>query len=144
MVRSKRSEKQLLQQERRPCQAAKIGAVLLALEDVIHRAERCRQKLKRFGFSQRRWQEIVNDVEPDLRFLVRPKILDTIINYLHGTGKPMKREVLVRQLTAQGAGHPRRIRQSITNNLRNRNLALYSKSEIGLPEWKKRADARKK
>jgi hypothetical protein len=143
MVRRKRSQK-LPEHESRPCQAAKIGAVLLALEDVIHRAERCRQKLKRFGFSQRRWQEIVNDVEPDLRFLARPKILDAIITYLHSTGKPIERELLVRELTAQGAGHPRRIRQSITNNLRNRNLALYSKSEIGLPESNKRADARKK
>jgi hypothetical protein len=133
----KRQKKRGLHGAQKPCQGAKIGAVLLALEDVIHRAERCRQKLTRFGFSQKRWQEIVNDVDPDLRFVARPKILDAIITFLHSTGKPLKKEFLVRELTAQGAGHPRRIRQSITNNLRNKNLALNSKNEIGLPEWKK-------
>ena len=116
--------------------AQSVGAILLDLRSALRRAERCRLKLSRLGYSQQRWQEIVREVDPELRFMVRPKTLDAIVAYLRSEGKPVDRESLVRVLAAQRGGEARRIRQSVTANLHNQKLALYGVNRIGLPEWK--------
>ncbi|HEY2168770.1 MAG TPA: hypothetical protein VGJ30_04035, partial [Candidatus Angelobacter sp.] len=91
-------------------------------------------------FPQSRWQEIVNDVNPELRFVLRSQMLDTIIAYLKSAGKPVERNRLARALHTQAAGPMQRIRQSITTNLRIGNLTLHSGSKVGLPAWKKTAE----
>jgi hypothetical protein len=90
------------------------------------------------GYSQSRWQEIVKDVDPELRFLLRPQILDAIITRLQSIGEPVSRQLLVRDLNAQGAGVVQRIQQAITVNLRSGNLVLMPENEIGLLAWKNR------
>ena len=92
------------------------------------------------GFSQKRWQEIINDVNPELRFVLRSQMLDAIIAYLKSAGKPVEKTRLTRALYAQGAGPMQRIRQSITINLRAGNLTLHPGNKVGLPAWKKAAE----
>ncbi|HEY1525203.1 MAG TPA: hypothetical protein VGH51_03105 [Candidatus Angelobacter sp.] len=113
-----------------------VGAILLDLRNALRRAERCRRALSDLGYSRERWQEIVMDVDPELRFMVRPKMLDAIIIYLRSVGKPVSRNSLVHDLSAQAAGDLRRIRQSITANLHSKNLVMNADNKIGLPEWK--------
>ncbi len=117
-----------------PC----VGAVLLDLRNALRRVERCRRALSAAGYSRQRWQEIVNDVDPESRFMVGPKVLDAIISYIRSAREPVSKELLVHELSTQGAGPLRRIRQSITANLRNRKLVLYPGNKIGLPGWSKK------
>jgi hypothetical protein len=117
--------------------AACLGAVLLDLRNALRKAEQCRQKLLALGYSRQRWQEIINDVEPELRFVVRPKVLDAIIVYLRSIGQPISRELLVRQISTQGVGPLQRIRQAITANINSGKLIVSAKNNIGLPEWSK-------
>jgi hypothetical protein len=120
--------------------AARVGPLLLTLSQALREVERCRIALKAMGYSQKRWQEIVNDVNPELRFVLRSQMLDAIIAYLKSAGKPVEKNRLARALYAQGAGPIQRIRQSITTNLRIGNLTLYSGNKVGLPAWKKAAE----
>jgi hypothetical protein len=96
--------------------------------------------LKRLGFAQKRWQEIVNDVDPELRFVVRPKILDAIIGHIYRVGEPVAADLLIAELMSHEGRQLRRIRQSIAANLRRGNLVLHPDNTIGLPEWKKRTE----
>jgi hypothetical protein len=82
----------------------------------------------------------VNDVNPELRFVLRNQMLDPIVAYLKSAGKPVEKNRLTRALYAQGAGPIQRVRQSITLNLRAGNLTLYSGNKVGLPSWKKKAE----
>ena len=116
--------------------ASNVGALLLDLRDALQQAERCRLGLQALGYSQARWQEIVRDVDKELRFVLRPQILDAIITHLQSIGEPVNRQELVRDLNARGAGIPQRIKQSITQNLRSGNLMLFPGNKVGLPEWK--------
>lgn len=120
--------------------AARVGPLLLTLSQALREIERCRIALKAMGFSQKRWQEIVNDVNPELRFVLRSQMLDAIIAYLKSAGKPVEKNRLARALYAQGAGPMQRIRQSITINLRAGNLTLHPGNKVGLPAWKKAAE----
>jgi hypothetical protein len=120
--------------------AARVGPLLLDLSDALREVERCRIALKAMGYSQKRWQEIVNDVNPELRFVLRNQMLDPIVAYLKSAGKPVERNRLTRALYAQGAGPIQRIRQSITSNLRVGTLTLHSGNKVGLPTWKKTAE----
>jgi hypothetical protein len=144
VARIKRREIELALQHGTHCRAARIGPVLLELRNALRRAERCRRVLKRFGFSEQRWLEIVKDVDPNLRFMVRPQILDAIVTHLLSVGEPVGKEELAHKLFAERVESLERIRQSITVSLRSRKLANWPHNKIGLPEWKKRADARKK
>jgi hypothetical protein len=133
MVRGKR--KQLEPASRSgPCPGAKIGTVLLDLHDAIRSAQRCRQILHALGISRKEWQEIVQDVDPDMRFLARPQGLDVIVALLEKAGKPLGREALVRMLLVQG-GSSRQVRYRIHGYLRNGRLTLCRGDKIGLPEW---------
>lgn len=120
--------------------AASVGPLLLRLCNALQEVEHCRIALKAMGYPQNRWQEIVNDVNPELRFVVRGQMLDPIVAYLKSVGKPMERNRLARALYAQGAGPMQRIRQSITTNLRTGNLTLHSGNKVGLPAWKNSAE----
>jgi hypothetical protein len=115
---------------------ANIGPLLLELRDALRRAERCRIALFRMGYSRKRWLEIVNEVNPELRFVLQSQMLDPIVTYLKSVGKPVNRSRLSRELYAQAAGPIQRIRQSITVNLRSGNLTLYPGNRVGLPDWK--------
>jgi len=117
--------------------AASVGPLLLTLCNALQEVERCRIALKAMGYPQNRWQEIVNDVNPELRFVLRAQMLDPIVAYLKSAGKPVERNRLARALYAQAAGPMQRIRQSITTNLRAGNLTLHSGNKVGLPAWKK-------
>lgn len=117
---------------------ASIGQLLLDLRDALQRAQRCRWALQRLGYSDKRWQEIVRDVDPELRFALRPQMLDAIISHLQSVGKPVNRRTLARVLHLQAAGPLQRIRQTITLNLRSGNLTLCPGDKVGLPSWKKR------
>jgi hypothetical protein len=117
-----------------PCQGAKIGAVLLDLHDAIRSAQQCRQTLHALGISRKEWMEIVEDVDPDLKFLARPQALDVIVALLEEAGKPLDRAALVHALLAQG-GSSREVRYSVHRYLRNGRLTLYPGDKIGLPEW---------
>jgi hypothetical protein len=110
------------------------------LRNALQQVEHCRIALKSMGFPQNRWQEIVNDVNPELRFVVRGQMLDPIVAYLKSVGKPVERNRLTRALYAQAAGPMQRIRQSITTNLRTGNLTLHSGNKVGLPAWKNAAE----
>lgn len=107
--------------------ASNVGAVLLDLRNALQQVERCRLALKALGYSQARWQEIVRDVDPELRFALRPQILDAIITHLQSVGEPVNRQELVRDLNAHGAGIPQRIKQSLTQNLRSGYLTALSR-----------------
>jgi hypothetical protein len=137
MATSKRKSRR--QRREQPCRSARLGALLLKLHHGLRKVELCRRELKELGFSDRRWQEIVNDVNPDMRFAVRPRLLDAILDFLESAAEPVPREVLARELTAQGAGLLLRVRHSIAANLRNKSLASFPGDKIGLPEWKKDA-----
>ena len=113
-----------------------MGPLLLNLRNALTEVERCRIALKAMGFSQSRWQEIVNDVNPELRFALRNQMLDPIVAYLKSAGKPVERNRLARALYSQGAGPIQRIRQSITTNLRIGNLTPYAGNKVGLPAWR--------
>lgn len=123
-----------------PSAAASVGPILLNLCNALREVERCRIALKAMGFPHNRWQEIVNDVNPELRFVLRAQTLDAIVAYLKSAGKPLERNRLARALHKQGAGPMQRIRQSITLNLRAGHLTLHSGSRVGLPAWKKKAE----
>jgi hypothetical protein len=129
--------KQSRRRREQGCRAARIGDLLLDLHQGLRKIEECRRELKDLGFSHERWQEIVNDVDPELRFGLRPKMLDEIVKYLQGAAEPVRRDVLVRELAAQGAGLVVRVRQSIAAHLRNKSLTLFPDDKIGLPAWKK-------
>jgi hypothetical protein len=116
--------------------AERIGDLLLDLHQGLRKIEECRRELKDLGFSRERWQEIVNDVDPELRFAMRPKLLDEIVKYLESAAEPVRRDVLVRELAAQGGGLVLRVRQSVAAHLRGKSLALFPGDRIGLPEWK--------
>lgn len=117
-----------------PCPGAKIGTALLDLHDAIRSAQHCRQTLHAVGISRNEWMEIVQDVDPGMRFLARPQLLDIIVALLEKAGKPLDRAVLVRALLVQG-GSSRQVRYSIHGYLRDGNLTLYQGDKIGLPEW---------
>ena len=117
-----------------PCPGAKIGTVLLDLHDAIRNAQQCRQTLHALGISRKEWLEFVQDVDPEMRFLARPRLLDVIVSLLEKAGKPLGREALVRTLLVQG-GSSRQVRYCIQVYLRNGSLALYRVDKIGLPEW---------
>ena len=82
----------------------------------------------------------MNDVNPELWFVLWAQMLDPIVTYLKSVGKPVERNRLVRALYAQAAGPMQRIRQSITMNLRAGNLTLHAGNKVGLPTWKHRAE----
>jgi hypothetical protein len=77
-------------------------------------------------------------VNPELRFVLGPRLLDRTITYLESAGRPLGRKSLTRALHSQGAGSLQRIRQSITSNLRSGNLAHFPGYKIGLPAWKEK------
>jgi hypothetical protein len=133
MVRGKRKEP-ISAPLRGPCEGAKIGTVLLDLHDAIRSAQQCRQTLYALGVSRKEWMEIVEDVDPDLRFLARPQELDIIVAVLEKAGKPLGREALARRCLVQG-GSSRQVRYCIHRYLRNGRLTLYPGDKIGLPEW---------
>ena len=119
--------------------AISVGPILLDLHNALQRAERCRVALIGLGYSREHWQEIVRDVNPELRFVLSPRLLDKIIAYLESVGRPLSRKSLTRTLHLQGAGTLQRIRQSITVNLRSGNLAHFPDYKVGLPAWKEKA-----
>ena len=108
--------------------------MLLDLHDAIRSAQQCRQTLHALGISRKEWLEIVQDVDPDMRFLARPQLLDVIVALLQKAGKPLGREALVRTLLVQG-GSSRQVRYCIHGYLRNGSLTLFRGDKIGLPEW---------
>lgn len=118
--------------------AISAGPLLLDLHDALHRAESCRLALLSLGYSHENWQEIVRDVNPELRFVLSPRLLDRTITYLESVGRPLSRKSLTRALHLQGAGALQRIRQSITANLRSGNLAHFPGYKVGLPAWKEK------
>jgi len=118
--------------------AISAGPLLLDLHDALQRAERCRVALLGQGYSRENWQEIVRDVNPELRFVLSPRLLDRTISYLESIGRPLSRKSLTHALHLQGAGTLQRIRQSITSNLRSGNLAHFPGYKVGLPAWKEK------
>lgn len=132
MVRGRRK----LEPATRPgaCPGTRIGPVLLDLHDAIRNAQQCRQTLHARGISRKEWLDLVEDVDPDMRFLARPRLLDVIVSLLEKAGKPLGREALVRTLLVQG-GSSRQVRYSIQGYLDNGSLTLYRGDKIGLPEW---------
>jgi hypothetical protein len=134
MVRGRRKELEPAQR-RGPCPGTKIGTVLLDLHDAIRSAQQCRQTLHALGISRKEWLEIVQDVDPDMRFMARPQVLDIIVALLEKAGKPLGREALVRTLLVQGAGSSRQVRFCIHGYLRYGSLTLHRGDKIGLPEW---------
>src|SRR5262249_39843422 len=121
MVRGRRKEKKFPSRRAGHPMVASIGQLLLDLRDALQRAQRCRWALQRLRYSDKRWQEIVRDVDPELRFALRPQMLDAIISHLQSVGKPVNRRTLARVLHLQAAGPLQRIRQTITLNLRSGN-----------------------
>lgn len=133
MVRGKRKEPKIDSRQTGYPLGASAGELLLDLRDALHRAQRCRVALSGLGYSREEWQEIVKDIDPELRFVLRPQVFDSILVYLESVGKPVSKNDLVRALHAQAAGTLQRIRQSITLNLRCGNLMLHPGNKIGLP-----------
>jgi hypothetical protein len=115
--------------------ASNVGVILLELHHALRTAERCRVALRQLGYSQKRWQEIVKDVNPELRFMLRPQIVDDIITHLQSVGKPIDRNALTVRIHAQGSGHLMRIKQAITINLRSGVFKRFGENKIGLPAW---------
>src|SRR6476469_1083611 len=138
MVRSKRKKPTTIpnQVPTGQTRVVNIGPLLLELRDALRRAERCRIALFRMGYSRKRWLEIVNEVNPELRFVLKSQMLDPIVTYVKSVGKPANRSTLSREFYAQAAGPMQRSRQSITVNLRSGNLTLYPGNRVGLPDWK--------
>src|SRR5215470_15145669 len=110
MARQKKQQPPINLSTRGQTKVANIGPLLLELRDALRRAERCRIALFRMGYPQKRWQEIVNEVNPELRFVLQSQMLDPIITYLQSIGKPVDRNVLVRELYAQAVGPIQRIK----------------------------------
>jgi hypothetical protein len=142
MVRDRRKQPELKQarvqgKSGQPL-AISVGPLLLDLHDALQRAELCRVALLGLGYSREHWQEIVRDVNPELRFVLSPQLLDRTITYLESVGRPLSRKSLTRVLHLQGAGTLQRIRQSITSNLRSGNLARFPGYKVGLPAWKEK------
>jgi hypothetical protein len=121
--------------QRGACRGTKIGTVLLDLRDAIRSAQQCRQTLTVLGVSRREWLEIVQDVDPEMRFLARPQALDGIVALLEKAGEPVSRETLIRKLLLQGAGSSRQIRYCIHVYLRIGVLTVHRGDKISLPEW---------
>jgi hypothetical protein len=141
MVRARRKQLPIANQNLHgQARIANIGLLLLELRDAIRWVERCRIALFRMGYSQKRWLEIVNEVNPELRFVLQSQMLDPIITYLKSVGKPVDRNRLARELYAQAVGPIQRIKQSITTNLRSGNLTLHSGNRVGLPAWKSKEE----
>jgi hypothetical protein len=115
-----------------------IGKTLLDLSKALRKADKCRRTLTKLGFSHQRWQEIVNDVDPEFRFMVRPKVLDAILIYLHSVRGPVSKELLIDHLCRQSVGTIQRLRQSITINIRSGRLVVDQQNKISLPEWQNR------
>ena len=113
-------------------QQGRIGMVLLDLRSAILKAERCRRNLALYGLSERRWLEIVKDIDPNLRFMARPQLMDAIVVYLESAGHTVEKAQLVREMANRGVGTPERIRQVIRFNLQNGKLKLSPDSKIGL------------
>ena len=68
MVRERPKEAEVsLGSENAPL-ASNVGALLIDLRNALQQAERCRLALRDLGYSHERWQEIVKDVDPELRF----------------------------------------------------------------------------
>ena len=129
MVRGKRPtlrEKEVRQ--------GRIGMVLLDLRSAILKAERCRRTLTFYGLSDRRWLEIVKDIDPNLRFMARPQEMDAIVVYLESAGEPVTRSQLVNEMAQRGIGTMERIRQVIRFNLQTGKLKLFPDHRIGLPK----------
>jgi hypothetical protein len=124
--RSERLEREL--------QEGKLGTVLLDLRSGLLKIERSRRALTEYGLSQRRWLEIVKDIDPNLRFLVRPQVMDAIVVYLESVDGPVERTQLVNEMAARGVGTWERIRQIIRMNLQNGKLKLLAENKIGLPK----------
>jgi len=118
--------------------AISVGPILLDLHNALQRAERCRVALIGLGYSREHWQEIVRDVNPELRFVLSPRLLDRTLIYLESVGRPLGRKSLTHALHSQAAGSLQRIRQSITSNLRSGNLAHFPGYKVGLPAWKEK------
>lgn len=112
----------------------KFGETLLELRDALRKAESCRRTLQGKGFPQRRWLEIVKDIDPHLRFMARPQLLDAIIVYLQSAGGPVDRDQLARELSAQKVDTLERVRRVISQNLDNGRLVLHPGNKIGLPQ----------
>jgi len=118
--------------------AISVGPILLDLHNALQRAERCRVALLGLGYSREHWHEIVRDVNPELRFVLSPRLLDRTLIYLESVGRPLGRKSLTHALHSQGAGTLQRIRQSITSNLRSGNLMQFPGYKVGLPAWKEK------
>lgn len=126
-------------------QTSRIGEKLLELRDAVRKAEDCRRYLASYGLSQKRWHEIAADVDPHLRFMVRPQLRDDIVTYLDSLGKPADLNRLVTDLHARGAGTVERIRQVIRLSLQSGRLERNPDNSISLPEarsdeFKKRSE----
>lgn len=110
----------------------RFGPLLLDLRDALEKAARCRRQLHDRGFPRRRWLEIIQDVDPHLRFMVRPQLLDTILVFLEDAGEPVDRETLVTELASREAGPRERVRQVVAQSLKNGRLVLHPDNKIGL------------
>jgi hypothetical protein len=127
---------------RKPAAPPKIGDTLLKFRNALIRAKKCRRVLVQQDFSQERWMEIVAEVEAELRFIVRPDLLDAVVQHLLKAGKPITRRAVVRDLVQQRVGGAERIRQSITLGLRSGELTLFPGKMIGISRWKEREKSR--
>lgn len=120
----------------KPLTPPRAGATLLELRNALMRAKECRRVLDQLEFSSERWMEIVTEVDPEIRFMVHPQVMDAIVQHLKREGKPMARKALVRELSHVQVATAQRVRQTITLGLRSAKLALFPNKSIGLAEWK--------
>lgn len=111
-----------------------VGSILLDLGNALRKAERCRRALTASGYSKRRWQEIVKDVDPELWFMVRPNISDAIFTYLRSAREPVDKDDVVRDVGRQTSAPLQRIKQYITWNVQTNKLVLGNDGKISLPE----------
>lgn len=79
--------------------------------------------------------EIVTEVDPKIRMMVRSQILDAVVQHLERVGKPVERGILVRDLSARKVGTAERIRQAVIMGLRAGILTLGPGNRVGLSEW---------
>lgn len=112
----------------------RIGEILLDIHRGIYLVERSRRALTRYGLSDRRWLEIVRDIDPNFRFMARPQEMDAIVTYLESVGEPVEKRQLVYEMAARGLGTLERIRQVIRINLKSGRLQHYAENRVGLPE----------
>lgn len=113
----------------------KIGATLIKLRNALLQAKKCRQALEQQNFAKERWMEIVTEVDPKIRMMVRSQILDAVVQHLERVGKPVERGILVRDLSARKVGTAERIRQAVIMGLRAGILTLGPGNRVGLSEW---------